>query len=392
LPFIPQMPSQFCYLLDPHIKGFVQEICDSRTISSFVRRVKSARRYDSELQNLWSWHYIELALMVTLNRPEVQRLFKWLTESELRNALYETSEFLTICSGVYGELPEMARRSFRARFNGMFNNPQGRIPLSHEMLTAHRLSQEGFKVEFVEMAEEDSYDFKISKKGVTVQLDCKSVSRDNGLFFDSRTGNVVHQAVGSRMIQQQSAFNGRIMHIQVVDRNRAEFDLGVEIRKALAALLDHSAEGSTHFQCSFVPFPDALMQELEGIALQGRALYLDRASAAVAKVVGLADKQLEGVYLAPIHALRSIRTALVLSSSKPHDWKANVVEAIKQSLDGQLRDQIAPTVCVRFNNLSDHERENLFWGQSSYKEDLGTALLSPRRNLLGDCAIIPFVS
>jgi hypothetical protein len=120
------------------------------------------------------------------------------------------------------------------------------------------------------------------------------------------------------------------------------------------------------------------MRELAWIALQGHEAYLNNGSEPVARQVGgLADKQLEGVYLPPVHAVRSFRTALVLSSYRPHNWKANIVKAVEESLNGQLRDQVAPAICIRFNNLSDQECENLFWGKSSYHEDSGTALMSP---------------
>jgi hypothetical protein len=157
-----------------------------------------------------------LLLALTLGRPEVQRLFKHhlLPEDQFLNSWYETSEFLTICASVYGELPEPARRSFRDNFNGMFNNPQGLIPLSHEMLTAHRLTQDGFKVEFIELSGDDRYDFRISKGGVAVQLDCKSVSNDNGLFFDTRTGKCclsscgrAHKAATKRVQWQNRPFS-----------------------------------------------------------------------------------------------------------------------------------------------------------------------------------------
>jgi hypothetical protein len=118
------MPTQFRYLEDPLIKRFVSELCDAKTISSFARRVKDARKYDSELQELLSWHYIELLLAATLGRPEVRNLYRRLSEAEFRNCFFETSEFLTICSGVYGEMQDKSRRSFRAKFNGMFNDPQ----------------------------------------------------------------------------------------------------------------------------------------------------------------------------------------------------------------------------------------------------------------------------
>jgi hypothetical protein len=83
------------------------------------------------------------------------------------------------------------------------------------MLTAQRLTQDGSRVEFIELAEEDRYDFRVSKGGVTVQLDCKSVAQDNGLFFDSRTGSSVYRVVGALIKQRPSVFNGKIVQYRL---------------------------------------------------------------------------------------------------------------------------------------------------------------------------------
>ena len=132
------------------------------------------------------------------------------------------------------------------------------------------------------------------------------------------------------------------------------------------------------------------MQDLEVITRLGQEAYMQKGMELVARYVsGLAHEQVEGVYLAPVYAMRSLRTALILSSFRPRDWKANVVEAIKESLDGQLRGQNAPVVCVRFNNLSDKQRDMLFWANSSYREELGTTTLSPSDSILWEIARSP---
>jgi hypothetical protein len=129
------------------------------------------------------------------------------------------------------------------------------------------------------------------------------------------------------------------------------------------------------------------MQELEVLTILGEDAYKQKGIELVANhVSGLALEQVEGAFLAPVYAMRSLRTAVVLSSFRPRDWKANVVEAIKKSLNGQLRDQDAPVVCVRFNNLSDQQRDMIFWGESSYRENFETAILSPSDSILWEIA------
>jgi hypothetical protein len=104
-----------------------------------------------------------------------------------------------------------------------------------------------------------------------------------------------------------------------VDRDRtSKFDLGIEVKKALYSALHAESERSTRFQCTLVPFSDALMQELEVLTILGEDAYKQKGIELVANhVSGLALEQVEGAFLAPVYAMRSLRTAVVLSSFRP---------------------------------------------------------------------------
>ena len=186
------------------------------------------------------------------------------------------------------------------------------------------------------------------------------------------TGSSVYRVVGALIKQRPSVFNGKIVQYRPWYRDRTgKFDFGIEVKKSLYSALHAESERSTRFQCTLVPFSIALMQELEVLTILGEDAYKQKGIELVANhVSGLAlEFRLKALFSRRYMLCALSGQRVVLSSFRPRDWKANAVEAIRKSLNGQLRGQDAPVVCVRFNNLSDQQRDMIFWGELSLSRE-----------------------
>ncbi|MBN9559158.1 MAG: hypothetical protein J0H14_00310 [Alphaproteobacteria bacterium] len=363
--FTPTIPARFRYLDDLSIQEFVKDVCSEKATKSFERKLQETS-FAADLQLIVQRHYLEYLVLLARKSSLAAKLFSRLTFGDLRNGYYEASEFLTISSSVYDQLAPRKREQFRARFNGLFNGPQGLIPLSHEMLTAHRLTQMGFKVEFIELSEEDRFDFRISKNGVVAELDCKSVVNDNGIFFDAATANVTYKIL-TKFIEKLSVMQNCILHLQIKSRNRAKYDFGLELKRAAEAAGATGSAETDVFHLQKVSFPDTFFDLEKTAEPQSSDNEICRA---ISKCIpGLDCSQVEAVYLTSRVKTRQSRTAVVLSSGTNSSWLDNIVRAIKESLNGQLSGARAPVLCIRFNNLSNEERSTLYWSESSRSDD-----------------------
>jgi hypothetical protein len=349
-------------------------VCDSKSIASFHRKFKHSKKFGVEK------HYLELQIAASFGWPDIANVFKTMP----KNAFFEAGEFLTAASAVYQQLPTGLKQKFRRTFNGMFGNQQGLVPLAFEYLTAAWLTREGFEVEFVELSGRGQFDFEISKDGVVAQVDCKSIGDNLGRFFGPSTGDAVYEKIVRYATKYPKIFNGAIVHLQVLSRDRRQYDMGIEITKLLQKL--HCAQQVTSdvMRIELLPFTNELCDEICSLLKRVPFPFWNgfddtRVVSCIARnKPDLSNSQIEAVYVLHPMVLREFRLAVLLTSFRSGDWKDRAVSALKTSLDGQLRDQPAPVLALRFNGLSDFEKRQFFWDQSE------PPMVSPPHAILGE--------
>jgi len=88
--------------------------------------------------------------------------------------------FIGVGSRAFHYLPNSAQTALRNRFLGALKDNVGLAPLAFEMRTAAHFLAMNFDVEFADLRLGGGFDFLVTKPGIEMEVECKSVSADLG--------------------------------------------------------------------------------------------------------------------------------------------------------------------------------------------------------------------
>ena len=88
--------------------------------------------------------------------------------------------FVGVTSRVFRYLPQAAQARLKSKIAGALKDDVGLTPLAFEMRTAAHFLAMDFDVEFSDLNSGTGFDFLVTKPGVEIEVECKSVSADLG--------------------------------------------------------------------------------------------------------------------------------------------------------------------------------------------------------------------
>ena len=380
--FVPTLPQTFSSLNDPDLKKFLINICDKKKISSFANKSKAASKAHYFLQTFQDRHYLELVILILLGRKEGNLLFKLPDRELVVDSMFEGAEFISVFKDVYRQTPVDQKHSLKGHFNSGFDGLMGMIPLAHEMNVAYILCNSGFEVEFAEYSGTANYDFSARKGDVTVQIDCKACSGDNGKLFKIAASGAIFDSLKKT---NRVIFDGKILCLSIIDRDNIPRDVPLAVKKAIDDLQCGSSVALVDgVSAELLPFDTLLANHIQdvnsGDDVDQQIISVITDSMKVSKSDW--NPFIEWVYIMPPHLLDTMRFACLLCSSETVDWRKNIIRVVKKSLLGQLKNCPCPVIFLRFSDLSDREVSAAWFTET--KVNASATLINPLDTLFNE--------
>lgn len=381
--FVPTLQPSFSSLDDPDLRKFLKDICNKKKIHSFSKKVKAASKAHNSLQTLQDRHYLELVILILLGCREGESLFRLPDRALVEDSMFEGAEFLSVFKDVYRQTPVDRKPYLKGSFNSGFDGVMGMIPLAHEMNVAHALYKSGFEVEFVEYGGgAETYDFLARKGDVTVQIDCKASCGDNGKLFKIATSS----AIFDNFIKiPNKIFDGKILCLSIVDRASKPRDVPLAVKKAVDELQGGSSVAQFDgVSAELFPFDTLLANHIQDV---NSGKDVDQKIISVIKDSIKESKSgwnpfIEWVYIMPSHLFDTMRFACLFCSSETVDWRKNIIEVVKNSLRGQLKNCLCPVIFLRFSDLSNREISAAWFTET--KVNVDATLINPLDTLFNE--------
>ena len=230
--------------------------------------------------------------------------------------------------------------------SGALKDNVGLAPLAFEMRTVAHFMSKGFDVEFHDLCRNGGYDFLVTKSGIEMEVECKSVSGDLGhrihLLRQYQLGPYIFQA----MKDASKSDVGQLVVATLPDRlhGQREFMAAVGAR-IKAALTEFKSLNEPHpcsvsyreFSIGGSPFDCASPPRINEDEV------IDYCNRLVGDDIGHAIL---------IFQPRRSATVVALRSAQPNEFLKGVYRNIKEAAAQQLSRTKPGIICVQFRNLT----------------------------------------
>lgn len=264
--------------------------------------------------------------------------------------LYQLYAFIANCMAVHERLSQPARDILVGRLHDALRSDTGFAPLAFEMMVVGSLARKGCLIGFSDFETPGGFDFLVDSGGLTMEIECKSITEDIGRRVKRAAAHALFAAVRNPVHSAlRSLPQGLIVRVMLTESLSRE--RGVQDRIAAAivrAVLERSGQEEPglasveiiSFAMEASPFGPAPRAEVEQSLVEEFVFAR----------TGERNREVMAIYGA-----RSPAVVLVLASSKKdrdiHDWLREARDAVSS----QFSRQRPAVLCVHLWGITNEQ-------------------------------------
>jgi len=131
--------------------------------------------------------------------------------------VFKLYAFASALTRIYTNLSSTAQTRLRGAVRDGLNRESGLAPVALEMSVATHVSNAGFDVDFVDLENQQRFDFLARKEGIELEVDCKTASGDVGRQVHRRRALELFYLIQSALAEQVDQHGSKAVQIVIPD-------------------------------------------------------------------------------------------------------------------------------------------------------------------------------